>query len=255
MKKYLLFILIGLLGLTSLAQDLETANEDTHLSGFSGTSAANELSAHIDVINLTDTELEIECAREILLKEAPNSVERFCWGGLCFEENTDVSPLSLTMPAGYTALSVDPSGIVGNGLTAYYNYNGEDGVCQIDYCFREVGNPDNQACITVNFCVDVAGVCDTFLGTNEIIEKTVLGQASPNPASANFLISYKLGSEAVEAEMIIMNSLGQHVKNVQLASRTAVINFNAADLQTGMYFYTLKNNGKTEGTKKFMVSH
>jgi hypothetical protein len=255
MKKYLLFILIALLGLTSHAQDLETANEDTHVSGFSGTAGANELSAHIDVINATDAELVVECAREILLKEAPNSGERFCWGGLCFEEDTDVSPLSLTMPGGYTALSVGPAGIVGDGLTGYYNYNGEDGVCQIDYCFREVGNPDNKTCITVNFCVAAAGVCDTFLGTNEIIEKTVLGQASPNPANANFLISYKLGSEAVEAEMIIMNSLGQHVKNVQLASRTAVINFNATDLQTGMYFYTLKNNGKTEGTKKFIVSH
>ncbi|MFK7755791.1 MAG: T9SS type A sorting domain-containing protein [Flavobacteriales bacterium] len=239
------------------AQDLQTSNADTSVSGVSGTAAADELEAHIDVINASNDSVEVECVRQIISQDAPGAEERFCWAGLCFEQGTEVSPLTLDMLPGETAFSVSPDSAnpVGTGLTGYYNYNGENGGMEIEYCFREVGNPDNQTCITVKFCVSSLSFCDTYLGTNEIIDETVLGQASPNPASENFLVSYKLGSEAVDAQMIIINAIGEEVRNVQLANRTGVVNFDATDLQTGMYFYTIKNNGKTEGTKKFIVSH
>lgn len=258
MKKIIQVSLLSMLSISLAAQDLEATIEETHVSGISGTDGAVELTVYADIINVSENALEIECAREIIVKDADLATERFCFAGLCFVENTDVSPLTLQMAPGYAAEAIvtDENGLssTGPGLTGYYNYNGQDGLCQIRYCFREVGNPSNSTCITANFCVASFGECDTFLGTNEIIEETILGQVSPNPASENFLVSYKLGSEAVNAEVIIMNALGEQVKSVRLSSRTGVINFDATELQTGMYFYTLKNNGKTEGTKKFIVS-
>ena len=79
-----------------------------------------------------------------------------------------------------------------------------------------------------------------------------LYQNYPNPFNPSTLIKYSLSRES-NVKLIVYNSLGQIVKvlvNSPQASGYHEINFNASNLASGVYFYTL-NTGSTSGDQSF----
>jgi hypothetical protein len=79
-----------------------------------------------------------------------------------------------------------------------------------------------------------------------------LYQNYPNPFNPSTTIKYSL-AHAANVKLLVHNSLGQMVKVLVNSPQSAgyhEINFNAADLSSGVYFYTLYT-GSTSGNQSF----
>jgi photosystem II stability/assembly factor-like uncharacterized protein len=87
-----------------------------------------------------------------------------------------------------------------------------------------------------------------------------LEQNYPNPFNPNTVISYSLPS-ASNVKLIVYNTLGQTIKVLENEYKHAgnyTVNFNASDLPSGIYFYTIQtisNDGKQifTSTKKMIL--
>jgi len=100
-------------------------------------------------------------------------------------------------------------------------------------------------------------VYNTSTGIEEIItteKKPALLKNYPNPFNNETVISWNL-QKSGQVELNIFNSKGQLVKNLvneaeNKGKHSAV--FNADGMQTGIYFYQLKINGKIENSAKML---
>jgi photosystem II stability/assembly factor-like uncharacterized protein len=90
--------------------------------------------------------------------------------------------------------------------------------------------------------------------TNVLPQGFTLSQNYPNPFNPSTVISYSLPS-ASNVKLIIYNTLGQKIKTLESGYKTAgnySINFNAANLPSGIYFYKLEA-GSFSQIKKMML--
>ena len=110
------------------------------------------------------------------------------------------------------------------------------------------------------YAIDYAG-CSSELDCKNV---SVSGQAPgtfnsfdchPNPATANFQITYSLKDNYQTAGIIITDISGREVKSINLSgNRKGVVNISEANLTDGMYFYSLIADGIIIGTKKMLIS-
>jgi len=90
---------------------------------------------------------------------------------------------------------------------------------------------------------------------NNIPDQTALHQNYPNPFNPETLISFSLPKEE-QVTLSVFNMNGQLVKeivNSRVAAGNHSINFNASDLNSGIYFYTLET-GSTKLSKKMILN-
>lgn len=88
-----------------------------------------------------------------------------------------------------------------------------------------------------------------------IIITYILEQNYPNPFNPNTSISYSLPS-ASNVKLIVYNSLGQTIKVLENGFKSAgnyFINFNAANLPSGIYFYNLEAGQFTQVKKMLLM--
>jgi len=93
------------------------------------------------------------------------------------------------------------------------------------------------------------------LNPNALLEQqptTAMLQNSPNPFSDNTTITYQVDHNA-EVTIDIYNTLGQLVLTCNSSSAKQQIVVQAKDLDEGIYYYTLKSNGRIVGSSKMMV--
>ena len=82
-----------------------------------------------------------------------------------------------------------------------------------------------------------------------------LEQNYPNPFNPSTSIKFNLAT-AANVELAVFNTAGQEVAklvNNKIAAGAHSVNFNAADLNSGVYFYQLKVNGMTEMKKMVLT--
>jgi hypothetical protein len=104
-----------------------------------------------------------------------------------------------------------------------------------------------------------ACACDSTTGLwgggNEVVENAILYQNIPNPFNNTSSIKYYIPSYANSANLVISNSMGQIVSNIDInevgAYGTAYVN--ADGLAVGQYYYTLYVNQSLVDTKKMIV--
>jgi len=249
MKKYLILISLVSSTFISNAQNFSFEDVDDRLSALPGTEEATQLAAHVDLVNMTGTEFDMKCRREIV--NMPNgATESFCWGGLCYAEGTAISIFNDTLEPDGTIVSEGD-----DGFSGYYSYNGNTGEAEITYIFYEESFSPNEIRLTALFCVDEASVCETYLGTNEIIQEPSLGDASPNPANGNVLLSYDFSTLGGAKYIVVRDAIGNEVEKINLNNRLGLVAFNVADYSSGMYFYSLVSDGTSIQTKRLMVNH
>ncbi|HWA06995.1 MAG TPA: T9SS type A sorting domain-containing protein, partial [Ignavibacteria bacterium] len=90
---------------------------------------------------------------------------------------------------------------------------------------------------------------------NEIPKEYTLKQNFPNPFNPVTFIEYSI-VEGGYAELTVYDILGREVETIIKAEQkpgTYKVQFNAARLSSGIYFYTLRADGFTE-TKKMVVT-
>jgi len=92
------------------------------------------------------------------------------------------------------------------------------------------------------------------IGIDELYENVDFS-IFPNPISANSSIQYDLSSigKFTKASISISNSIGSIVKTVSLKSMTNSIDISKDDLNSGIYFCTLKIDGEIVRTEKLIV--
>jgi hypothetical protein len=81
-----------------------------------------------------------------------------------------------------------------------------------------------------------------------------LSKIYPNPLSTNATIEFTL-DKSVNVEITIYNTIGQQVKILLNETRhagTNAVTFNRADLNEGVYFYTIKAGSRSE-TQKIII--
>lgn len=82
-----------------------------------------------------------------------------------------------------------------------------------------------------------------------------LKQNYPNPFNPSTVISYSLPT-AMQVKLNIYNALGQLVKapvNTTMQAGTHSYTFDASNLASGLYMYTLEANGQVQTKKMLLV--
>jgi hypothetical protein len=82
-----------------------------------------------------------------------------------------------------------------------------------------------------------------------------LGQNYPNPFSNSTTITYQLPADGF-VSLKVYDAIGNEVATLVSSNQESgshLINYNAANLASGMYYYTLKFNDQVQTSKKFMV--
>jgi hypothetical protein len=107
---------------------------------FNGSPTDAEIVSHIVVQNLGTESVTINVAREEMLT-VPNTVNQFCWAGLCYSPTQDTAGNTMTLAPGEST----------NEFSGHLQPAGTEGVSIIKYTFFEVGNPSNFSTVIVHY--------------------------------------------------------------------------------------------------------
>lgn len=240
---YTLLSAVALASFSLSAQIVGTANGDLTLEGSVEVPENNELKTHFDIVNLSGQQLTLKVYRS-LEDVVGGSTNKFCWGGVCYDLNTSTSALSNTLDPGEVITADDLY-----AFTGYYYHNSYEGCSQINYCFYDINNEDLETCIEVRYAVDA----ECAVGLNE--RDAELGLSGANPVSASFALNYDLGRYAGRNNSIVIRSFtGAIVREIRLTSVQGALFMDAAEFNSGIYFYSIVSNGEIVATKKLVVS-
>lgn len=193
------------------------------------------LEAHLEVENSNNNDLfvMINCDRSQM-----NAAHQtyYCWA-LCYDTTVCNSPDPLVL----AGRSIDVS-----SFHSYIYPNGVAGASTITYTFFDQNNPSDQASASITFDVLTAGINEVSRGT--------LSTANPNPANSFANISYSV-PVLKNGKLVVHNMLGTVVKEYRLTNAQASVLLSTSELSSGVYVYSLINDGKSVSTKKLVVAH
>ncbi len=233
MKKFLLFFVGVLLGSVPAvySQSLQLTAPNTSLSGPANTI----MSGHATVTNVSGGIIDVKVIR-ILNDTAAGHSSYFCWYGACYPAATDSAPFTIT----YFPGDVDTT------LEAKLDPRNNTGFSTVTYCYINDANPSDSVCVTYNYDARPVSV-------GEINGSKALSVAAPNPADAYTVINYSTTSKNVR--LVISNLLGAVVKDIPLSDRQNAVVVPTSDLLSGVYSYSLKENGSVIASRKLVINH
>jgi hypothetical protein len=245
-----LFVLAASIGFGQSIHIWEGGVDRTGDTITAAVASLGSVQTELELHNTTASALQYKVNRTILNPpiEADASLY-FCTGTQCYSPNssTTFTPAGAAeIIGGYATL---PSGPGTYGISAHYDAGT---VCTSDvYVLYRVYNmatsTTDTAYITLKYKASATGV-------NEIAPASgILSGAYPNPASTIVSVKYDI-SNAEEGKIIVYNMLGKAVKEMELTDKEGVAKINVADLNAGIYFYTLVVNDKAVATKKLIVN-
>lgn len=248
MKKLLLFTSLAFFTLALQAQTFEFLNAEYEVYAAPEDDGAEQLVSHMDVKNASNQQLTVTVTREIISDNVAGFDERFCWGGICYPNGTPQALQDEEMGPGEV---IESSGF--DGFSGYYEFNGNEGLTTIRYCFLEVGNESNQTCVDIDYCV--GDDCETLVGVDENDGPGFeLSSLSPNPVRGMSSIQYSFAKMPGNASFVVYNMVGAKVKEVNLNNPNGVVLLDAADFENGAYFYSLVVDGNVMLTKRMIVN-
>jgi hypothetical protein len=101
----------------------------------------------------------------------------------------------------------------------------------------------------------LVGGSDAIGDNHSLVSDFELGQNYPNPFNPATKIAYSLG-KAENVKLIVYNLLGQEISVLVNGQRTAgkhIIEFNGANLPSGIYFYTLQTGDRILTNKMVLI--
>lgn len=166
------------------------------------------------------------------------TVNTFCWAGLCYAPNVYISPLYDTLFPGETTLPAEFAG--------HYNPQTHSGESSISYVFFDMNNPNDSVMVTILYDATLTGMEDLTL--------TGISDPFPNPANQYVKFEFHTGDAEV-AELKIYSLVGTVVKELSLLPDHGAVQVETRDLNEGFYFYVLSSGNQPIRTGKFMVKH
>ena len=173
---------------------------------------------------------------------------------------TDATPLTVTLMSstGFASVSMDLRGNPDQSAT-HFDFMLDD------FIGTDVQDVD-QLILTfeyspLNVAVDygisqilLPSGCDETVDANEIPRDFALEQNYPNPFNPTTTINFSLDQTSM-VNLTVMDISGRTVSELvsgMVSSGTHSVNFDAAELSSGVYFYTLQANG-ISSTKKMVL--
>ena len=171
------------------------------------------------------------------LQSSPSgSINFLCWAQ-CYGPAITLAP---------APLSAEPNGVI-DAFHGYYRNNGAQGEAIIQYIFFLEDTPSDS--IVLNAVFDPATV-----GINNAIVPALFS-ASPNPANEHFKITYANVFDTNNAVVEVYNMLGSKVYSTNLNSTSGQVEIPSNNFKSGLYLYTIRQNGKATFTGKIVVKH
>ncbi len=208
-----------------------------------GSSMVNDLEIH----NITSSAINFKVGRIITPIDSCASVY-FCTGSLCYSPQTATTWYPTGSGQTIGANATLPNGPGTWGITAHYVACPAPAICNefsVKYILYSTSGAPDTAVVTINY------VCT--LGMNEK-EQEVSATAFPNPVSSILSINYSLKESYNNGKIIVYNMLGKKVKEIVISDKQAIAKVDVADLNAGVYFYSIVLDDKTMITKKLIVS-
>ena len=169
-----------------------------------------------------------------------------------------------------TAIDTDSHWFTGNGpcdpMSTYLGYNDGESACNwATHVIFDCDLPLTAGTYTViitgfttaegDFEMDLhASACGTA-GTEDVPVAFELGQAFPNPFNPSTTIDFTMG-ETADANLTVYNMAGQAVAtlvNGMVGAGAQSVVFDASNLTSGVYVYTLTVGGQTLSEKMVLV--
>lgn len=110
------------------------------------------------------------------------------------------------------------------------------------YELFNLANPDVKFVINVTFKYSLDGV-------EEVAAENVIS-AYPTPATDVINFDYNVNGSAA---IVIYNMMGQQVMRNEISGQNGTLSMNVSDLGSGVYFYSLVVNGRTEKSSKLVI--
>lgn len=205
-----------------------------------------EMKTNFHVENVSDDIMEIR-VRRFIMDEVSGSSNKFCWAGVCYDIDDDISANTIEMNPGDIFNVDNPA----QQFIGYYYHNDNPGCTTIDYAFSDVNNSSLNASIRVVYGADAD--CQS-VNVDELSKSVQLSTAAPNPASANTMISFDYGYRPSNGQLVIHDMMGKKVKEIPVEDRFGVLVLNVEDLPEGIYLYMITDSNRILDTKKLVVS-
>jgi len=236
MKTRLLFAFL-VLTFTVSAQSLVLSYEGDTLAPneeitVSGSPWGTEIVVEMDVTNTSSNNINVLIQR-YENSMLPGTSSGICWG-LCYPPYVGLTPTSLTINAGDTNDS---------DFSGHYYPSNAIGMSTISYVFFDENNVNDSTMVVVHF----DGV---VTGTNDI--PALVARAYPNPANEKLSISLEQ-SNTTKQQVELLSITGQLIEAVTVSAGKA--SFNTSNLENGIYFYRVLENGRTIFSDRAIVQH
>lgn len=209
-----------------------TANQTINIYGDSG--YYNAMVSHFTIHNNGSTAVDI-MAKKTELSVVAGSTNTFCWG-ICYPAATYVSSEWVNIAAG-GADSLNFSG-------DYFNY-GNLGSTIIRYTFFNRSNANDSVSVIVNYTATPAAIAEKPFAVD-------FSNAFPNPASNFVNFTYNLQGTS-SAEFVITDLLGSEHYRAELQNESNKLIVDVTSFNAGVYFYSLRVDGKMQFTRKLIV--
>lgn len=197
------------------------------------------IEADVHVLNTGNTVKRGMATRTVNYSTLGGGFNYFCWT-ICYGPSVDTS---------LTADNLQPNQPYTN-FHGYVNSMNTGGEVSITYKFYDSLNVSDNVNVTVVYHLGAVGIADAVAtGENK------LSPAAPNPANGFTNLSYSLKSNVQSGRIVVYNMLGGLVKEIKLDDKQGTVKLNLANMNSGVYFYSLIADEKVINTRKLVVSH
>ena len=228
MKQFILFtftfIVVGV--------SAQTLHVEAHENNLSSSDLWSEMVTEIKVENISQSNtVEVKVSKEILVAPA-NTTNYFCWVN-CFLPQTIVSQ----------QITFAPGDVDEINFSVHFNARIEQPQW---YCAFDADNVADSACTIVHY---------NTVSTDIIQEDKILtfSDFHPNPSSLISEMNYNL-LPGQQAEVLILDMLGNIVKKHQLSAENGRLSFKLTDLKMGLYFANIIVDGQLHEVKRLIIS-
>lgn len=244
MKKLLTLILICFIS-TSFAQEIVLSYNGNPITDYDtihvNVDDINGINTYfIDIENTSSETLNLMVSRDdISLVEGANT--EFCVPGYCFTQNTSLFSFELAAGA---ILSHATNGE--NAFHVNYRPNGNYGTSLLFFSLYD----ETNSIISTHFYIEINAPqqIENFNSQSNTLS------AYPNPASGNVTINVNLSENSQSPTFLIFrNLIGAEIYSQEINPQEHEFKVLLNDIPSGVYFYTIEQNGRKLATKKLVV--
>jgi hypothetical protein len=235
MKKLLFACLAAAVSFTSYGQSLVVENYDS--VAFGNAYHTDDISSYAQIRNVSSTPIDVKVKRIDGNFNNLTASNAICWT-MCYMPSVSQSPDHITIQP--NELNTNFSGHV------YPPMDGVEASGPITYVFFDANNPNDSVAITIWYAVTQA------FSTSDAVAPNITS-IYPNPARDHFFVEIEAPATANKT-VTVTNMVGAQVKTVDLTGTTRR-RISVSDLAPGVYFISLKVNGKATTTRRLVITH